>query len=265
MSKTWRWFVVVAALLMTSGLAGAAWLHWSRPTVLKVAVGPSGFADAELMAAFSRTLSSNKSNVQLTVEHTAGPSEAVGKLINGETQLAVMRGDGPTSDSIRAVAILHTDPIVIVVPEKSKVDDFGDLNGKTVGLIGPPGADDALLGTLRRHYGVTGEPRHCRCLRHRSSQASATSPSTRCFSWCRPAGHRESPRPGWRFGMQADANWRSFPSKTLRQSPPWCPPTKPARLPRASSAGLQCCRRKASPPCRLQPISSRTETFRTML
>ena len=57
MSKTWRWFVVVAALLMTGGLAGAAWLHWSRPTVLKVAVGPSGFADAELMAAFSRTLS----------------------------------------------------------------------------------------------------------------------------------------------------------------------------------------------------------------
>ena len=157
MSKTWRWFVVVAALLMTGGLAGAAWLHWSRPTVLKVAVGPSEFADAELMAAFSRTLSSNRANVQLTVEHTAGPSEAVGKLISGETQLAVMRGDGPTSDSIRAVAILHTDPIVIVVPEKSKVDDFGDLKGKTVGLIGPPGADDALLSTLRRHYGVTGE------------------------------------------------------------------------------------------------------------
>jgi len=157
MSKTWRWFVVVAAVLMTGGLAGAAWLHWSRPTVLKVAVGPSGFADAELMAAFSRTLSSNKAEVQLTVEHTAGPSEAVGKLIKGEAQLAVMRGDGPTSDSIRAVAILHTDPVVIVVPEKSKVDDFGDLKGKTVGLIGPPGADDALLGTLRRHYGVTGD------------------------------------------------------------------------------------------------------------
>src|SRR3954469_16192089 len=157
MSKTWRWFVVVAALLMTGGLAGAAWLHWSRATVLKVAVGPSGFADAELMAAFSRTLSSNKAEVQLTVERTAGPSEAVGKLIKGEAQLAVMRGDGPTSDSIRAVAILHTDPIVIVVPEKSKVDDFGDLKGKTVGLIGPPGADDALLSTLRRHYGVAGE------------------------------------------------------------------------------------------------------------
>src|SRR5829696_5087676 len=157
MSKTWRWFVVVAALLMASGLAGAAWLHWSRPTVLKVAVGPSGFADAELMAAFSRTLSSNRANVQLTVEHTAGPSEAVGKLISGEAQLAVMRGDGPTSDSIRAVAILHTDPIVIVVPEKAKVDDFGDLRGKTVGLIGPPGANDALIATLREHYGAPGD------------------------------------------------------------------------------------------------------------
>ena len=156
-SRTIRGLVVVAAVLVMSGMAGAAWVHLSRPAVLKVAVGPAGFADAELMAAFSRILSAKKSSVQLKVEHTAGPSEAVGKLINGEAQLAVMRGDGPTSDRIRAVAILHTDPVVIVVPESSKVDDFGDLKGKTVGLIGPPGADDALLSTLRKHYGVTGD------------------------------------------------------------------------------------------------------------
>src|SRR3954451_8235705 len=122
-SKTLRWLMVLATLLMASGIAGVAWLQWSKASVLKVAVGPSSFADAELMGAFSRTLVANKSGVQLTIEHTAGPSEAVAKLISGETQLAVMRGDGPTSDRIRAVAVLHTDPVVIVAPEKSKVDD----------------------------------------------------------------------------------------------------------------------------------------------
>ena len=81
-SRTIRWLVVVAAVLAMSGMAGAAWVHLSRPAVLKVAVGPAGFADAELMGAFSRILSANKSSVQLKVEHTAGPSDAVGKLMS---------------------------------------------------------------------------------------------------------------------------------------------------------------------------------------
>lgn len=156
-NKAWRWIVVIVAVLGTSALAAGAWLHLSRPTILKVAVGPPGFADAELMAAFSRTLNTNKSSVRITVEPAVGPGEALGKLIRGAAELAVMRGDAPTSEQIRAVAVLHTDPVVIVAPENAKVDDFGDLKGKTLGVIGPPGADDALVATLRKHYGATGE------------------------------------------------------------------------------------------------------------
>jgi uncharacterized protein len=149
--------LVIMALVVTSGLMVGTWLHLSKPTILRVAVGPAGFADATLMAAFSRSLTAEKSTVRLSIEHTSGPHEALGKLINGEAELAVMRADGPTSERTRAVAILHTDPVVIVAPEKAKVDDFGDLKGKTVGLIGPPGANDALIATLRKHYGAPGE------------------------------------------------------------------------------------------------------------
>ncbi|HKH93637.1 MAG TPA: TAXI family TRAP transporter solute-binding subunit, partial [Gemmatimonadaceae bacterium] len=157
MSKGWRWIILMAAVAVTSAVAAAAWMHLSKPTILKVAVGPPGFADAELMAAFGRALTANKKNVRITLEPAPGPHEALGKLINGEAELAVMRADAPPTERIRAIAILHTDPVVIVTPEKTKIDDFGDLKGKTIGLLGPPGANDALLATLRKHYAVKGE------------------------------------------------------------------------------------------------------------
>jgi len=156
-SKGWRWIILMAAVAVTSAVAAAAWMHLSKPTILKVAVGPPGFADAELMAAFGRALTANKKNVRITLEPAPGPHEALGKLINGEAELAVMRADAPPTERIRAIAILHTDPVVIVTPEKTKIDDFGDLKGKTIGLLGPPGANDALLATLRKHYAVKGE------------------------------------------------------------------------------------------------------------
>jgi len=51
-SKGWRWIILMTAVAVTSAVAAVAWMHLSKPTILKVAVGPPGFADAELMAAF---------------------------------------------------------------------------------------------------------------------------------------------------------------------------------------------------------------------
>jgi hypothetical protein len=48
---------------------------------------------------------------------------------------------------------------VVVAPEKPKIENFGGLKGKVLGVIGPPGANDVLLTTLRRHYGAAGETR----------------------------------------------------------------------------------------------------------
>jgi ABC-type nitrate/sulfonate/bicarbonate transport system substrate-binding protein len=49
--------------------------------------------------------------------------------------------------------------VVIVTPDTAKVEDFGGLKGKILGVIGPPGANDALVATLRRHDRVPGETR----------------------------------------------------------------------------------------------------------
>ena len=157
MSRTLRWLIVVSGLCLASGLAVVAWHHLSKPAILTLAVGPAGLDDAALVAAWSRALAADGSPLRLSVIPTSGPVEALSRLTKGEAQLAVIRSDAAASERVRAVAILHKDPVVIVTPDKAKVEDFGDLKGKVLGVIGPPNANDALLTTLQRHYRVSGE------------------------------------------------------------------------------------------------------------
>src|SRR4051794_3989565 len=85
----------MVAVAVASAAAAGAWMHLSKPTPLKVAVGPPGFADAELMAAFARALVTSKANVRVTIEPALGPHQALEKLLSGDAELAVMRGDAP--------------------------------------------------------------------------------------------------------------------------------------------------------------------------
>src|SRR3954452_3846931 len=156
MSKTLRWLIVLSGLCLASGLTAAAWHYLSKPTILTLAVGPAGLDDAALVAAWSRALAADGSPIRLSVIPTSGPVEALSRLTKGEAQLAVIRSDAAASERVRAVAILHKDPVVIVTPDKTKVDDFADLKGKVLGVIGPPNANDTLLATLQRHYRVSG-------------------------------------------------------------------------------------------------------------
>jgi uncharacterized protein len=119
MRKLWRWAVLVSICCLAAGIAVAAWHELSKPTILTLAVGPHGLDDATLAAAWSRALVSEKAAIRLALIPTSGPEEALEKLKKGEAQLAVARNDGAASDRVRAVAILHKDPVVIVTPTKA--------------------------------------------------------------------------------------------------------------------------------------------------
>jgi TRAP transporter TAXI family solute receptor len=159
MRKTLRWLIAAFGLCFVFGLAFATWHQLSKPTTLTIAVGPAELDDAALVGAFSRTLAASKAPIRLSVIPTAGPVQALDLLARGEAQLAVIRSDGAVPDKVRAVAILHNDPVVIVTSGTARIDNFGDLKGKALGVIGPPGANDTLVATLRRHYRVSGETR----------------------------------------------------------------------------------------------------------
>ncbi|MGO9759194.1 MAG: TAXI family TRAP transporter solute-binding subunit [Roseiarcus sp.] len=155
MTKFWRRIFALIALVLALGLGAAAWRHVSQPKILTVAVGPAHSDDADLIGAWSRSLGAENSSFRLKILPTSGPVESLQKLQGGEAQLAVTRTDIAKSERARAVALLHSDPVVIVAPEKAKIENFGQLKGKTLGVIGPPQANDALIETLRRHFRVT--------------------------------------------------------------------------------------------------------------
>lgn len=90
--------------------------------------------------------------MRLSIVHTGGPIESITKLTRGEVQLAITRTDIKVGDSARAVARLHSDPVVILATTRSGAMEFTDLNGRSIGIIGPPEANSALLDTLRRQY-----------------------------------------------------------------------------------------------------------------
>jgi uncharacterized protein len=154
LSTFWKRLLALALALLAVGLGVAGWRILSQPKVFSVAVGPAGSDDAEFVSAWSRTLATDGASIRLRAIPTSGPVESLEKLEKGEADLAVARIDDKTSAKMRAVALLHSDPAVIVALEKAKIDSFGKLKGKTLGVIGPPHANDALVETLRRHYRI---------------------------------------------------------------------------------------------------------------
>lgn len=154
-----RWLLVIFAFFLAAGAGLAGWRQFSKPIVLKIAVGPADSVDANLIAAFSRALASKGSTVRLSVELTSGPVESVKKLMAGEVKLAVARADGVPSDRIRSIAILHSDPVVVAVTDQSKLSDLGALKDKPLGVVGPPSANDVLVATLQKHYSLKGPVR----------------------------------------------------------------------------------------------------------
>ncbi|MCI4680675.1 TAXI family TRAP transporter solute-binding subunit [Rhodoblastus acidophilus] len=152
MSNFSRRLFALAGLLLALGAGMAAWRALTQPKILTIAVGPPGYDDFDFVEAWSRALADRDAGVRLKVLETAGPVESLAKLKSGEARLAVTRADLPVSERVRAVALLHSDPVVIVAPAKPAIDNFGQLKGKSLGVIGSPGANEALIATLTRHY-----------------------------------------------------------------------------------------------------------------
>ena len=124
----------------------------TRPVTLSLAVGPSGFDDSQLAAAFAQVLATDRASVRLAIVHTSGPVESVAKLARKEVQLAIARTDMKIGEAARAVARLHSDPVVLLATTQSGATKFNDLGDRSIGVIGPPEANAPLLDTLRRQY-----------------------------------------------------------------------------------------------------------------
>lgn len=150
---------VFAVLLVGCLVAGAAWFAYKNhetPTELTVAVGPTGGDDHSLITAFARRVTEIRPRMRLTVRTVKGPAEAAEAFEQGAADLAVIRADLPVPGSARALAILQKHAVLVIANEtpRIKIEGFGDLKGRKLGVLGAPGANDRLIDRLMTHAGL---------------------------------------------------------------------------------------------------------------
>jgi TRAP transporter TAXI family solute receptor len=158
--------LIAAGLLIVAAIAGAAFML-SRPTTLRIAVGPPGSDDQKLIQALAQAFVNEGSAVRLTVIPTAGPVESLGLLNTGETDLAVGRADEDMPKGAGAVAILRKNVVVLWAPSgaprkgakkekepKAKIKEIADLEGHRIGVLGRTAVNVTLLKVILSESGL---------------------------------------------------------------------------------------------------------------
>jgi TRAP transporter TAXI family solute receptor len=156
--------LLAVALLIFAAIAGAVFLL-SRPTTLRIAVGPPGSDDQRLIQNLAQTFVNEGSPVRLTVISTAGAVESLGLLGTGETDLAVGRADEDMPKGSGSVAILRKNVVVLWAPSgaprkgakketKAKIKEIADLEGHRVGVLGRTPVNINLLKVILSESGL---------------------------------------------------------------------------------------------------------------
>jgi TRAP transporter TAXI family solute receptor len=156
-------FLVLAAGLLVFAAAIGIALLMMRPTTLRIAVGPSGSDDQNLIQALAQTFASEGSSVRLSLVSTAGPLESIAALRAHKADLAVARGDEQMPDGTESVAILRKNFVVLWAAAsrkgsgkqaKSKIKGIDDLPGHRVGVVGRTEVNVTLLNVILKESGV---------------------------------------------------------------------------------------------------------------
>ena len=156
--------VLAAGLLMFAAIVGATFLLL-RPTTLRIAVGPSGSTDQQLIQGLAQHFARENSAVRLSVITTAGPVDSIAALAAGNADLAVGRADEEMPDGTESVAVLRRNVVVLWAassappkaprkPAKSRIKAIGDLPGHRVGVVGRTKVNVTLLRVILKESGV---------------------------------------------------------------------------------------------------------------
>ncbi|UFZ06970.1 TAXI family TRAP transporter solute-binding subunit [Bradyrhizobium ontarionense] len=145
---------------VTVALAIGYWL-W-QPATLRIAVGPAGGDDDTLVRAMAEAFDTKDDAVRLVPIATDGPLQSTTLLANGQTDLAVARGDLQLPPTARSMAILRRNLLVLWSASSrgskpksdSRVKSIADLAGRRLGVIGASQVNVALLRVVLGESGV---------------------------------------------------------------------------------------------------------------
>src|SRR6201995_3223267 len=156
--------VLAAGLLIFAVMVGTAF-YWLRPTTLRIAVGPSGSSDLQLIQGMAQNFAQEGNAVRLSVVQTGGTVDSIKVLASGEADLAVARTDEDMPDGTDSVAILRKNVVVLWAAAnppkgaprkgaKPKVKTISDLPGHRIGVVGRTDVNGTLLHVILKESGL---------------------------------------------------------------------------------------------------------------
>ena len=156
--------LLIAAGLMLFAAAAGFTLILLRPVTLRIAVGPPGSGDMQLIQAMAQHFSREGASVRLSVVPTAGPVDSIATLGKAHVDLAVARTDEDLPVGTESIAILRKNVVLLwTAPRpkdaprkraKPKIKAIADLAGHRVGVIGRTKVNVTLLNVILRESGV---------------------------------------------------------------------------------------------------------------
>lgn len=146
--------LLLVALGLLVGLSTLIYRQFFVAPVLRVAVERDS-TDAMLITAFSRALDRHRKDVRLRVVPTDNGRLSGEALQQGKADLAVIRPDSYLPPDGLTVAILREEPVFLITPANSRIDDIEKLAGKRIGLVSQHEADLRTLEAVLAHYDLT--------------------------------------------------------------------------------------------------------------
>jgi TRAP transporter TAXI family solute receptor len=155
--------VVAAGLLLFAAIIGATFVLL-RPTTLRIAVGPPGSSDQQVIQGLAQHFGRDGAAVRLSMITTAGAVDSIAVLAAGKADLAVARADEEMPEGIESVAVLRKNVVVLWAvgsspkaprrPAKPKIKSIGDLAGHRIGVVGRTQVNTKLVGVILKESGV---------------------------------------------------------------------------------------------------------------
>lgn len=124
----------VAVVLGGFCLLLAAWYVAVRPTTLRVAVGPAGSTQLEVMEALARVLRDSRQPFRFRVVRAAGMADASAMLDRGAVDLALLRSDVQEGKDARSIVIMHRRAVVLVTRKDSGIETLRDIANRPIGI-----------------------------------------------------------------------------------------------------------------------------------
>ena len=159
--KNSPFLVLAAGLLFFAAIVGAAFLIM-RPATLRIAVGPPGSDDQNLIQALAQNFAREGGAVRLSLIQTDGPVDSIALLRAHKADLAVARDDEEMPDGTDSVAIVRKNVVVLWSAlrkgarkgGKAKIKGIDQLAGNRIGVVGRTPANVALLRVILKESGV---------------------------------------------------------------------------------------------------------------